>query len=252
MNGKIETSIANEIATISFSHPKGNSLPALLLTDLAEEITKQGNNEKIKCIILKSEGSGPFCAGASFDELLNLQDEKSSIDFFGGFAGVILAMKNCPKFIIVLVQGKTVGGGVGIAASADYCIATEDASIKLSELAIGIGPFVIEPAVKRKMGLAALTSLTLSPTEWKNAKWAMNHGLFQEVTSSLEEMEERASNKAEEYCNYSQEATKSIKNMLWEDTQHWSTLLGDRAKISGKLALSDTTQEALEKFRNRS
>lgn len=249
MNGKIEYSTSASIATLSFSHPKGNAMPGALLNELAGYFTQIGTDSSIKVIILKSEGEKVFCAGASFDELLSLSNVEEGKKFFSGFAKVILAMRNCRQLVIAQVQGKAVGGGVGLAAAADYCLATEQSAIKLSELAIGIGPFVIEPAVNRKLGHAALSELTLNPTEWRSAQWAYQHGLYLELTDSIESLEKRVQEKATELSVYSPEAMSEIKKMLWKDTDNWPSLLMERAQISGRLALSDETQEALQKFR---
>ena len=248
-NGSLYTHIQNKIAVIEFFHPAGNSLPGELLARLAAAFNELSANNEVNVIILKSEKETTFCAGASFDELSAISTVDDGNKFFLGFANVINAMRKCSKLIIGRVQGKAVGGGVGLAAACDYCFATEQASIKLSEFTIGIGPFVIAPAVARKMGVAALSELTLDATNWQNAYWAKEKGLFAKVFESINEMDKEVDNLALKISQYNPEALKEMKKVLWEGTEHWDILLEERAKISGTLVLSETTKNALQKFK---
>lgn len=248
-NGSLYTHIQNSIATIEFGHPAGNSLPGELLGRLAASFNEISANNEVYVIILKSESEKTFCAGASFDELISISSVEDGKQFFLGFANVINAMRKCSKLIIGRVQGKAVGGGVGLAAACDYCFATEQASIKLSEFTIGIGPFVIAPAVSRKMGLAALSELTMDATNWQNAYWAKEKGLFAKVFESINEMDKEVDNLALKLSKYNPEALIEMKEVLWEGTGHWDMLLEERARISGKLVLSETTKSALLKFK---
>jgi methylglutaconyl-CoA hydratase len=236
------------IATISFYHPAQNSLPSYLLQELAESINVVGDNEQTRVIVLKSEGDRTFCAGASFDELLQIKDKEAGAKFFSGFADVINAIRKSPKIIIARVQGKSVGGGVGLAAAADYCLATEAASIKLSELAIGIGPFVISPAVIRKIGLPAFSQLTIRAVDFQSAQWAKEKGLFNEVYASIPDMDTALNELAEKLASYHPGALTGLKQILWEGTENWDELLAERAAISGELVLSEFTQQALKGF----
>ncbi len=248
-NGSLYTRIENKIATLEFGHPASNSFPSELLARLTNELNKLSENNEITVIILKSEGERAFCAGASFDELIainNLQDGKA---FFSGFANVINAMRTCKKLIIGSIQGKTVGGGVGLAAACDYVLATEAASIKLSELTIGIGPFVIAPAVERKIGVSGLAELTLGAKSWKNAYWAKEKGLYARVFESISELEKEVEILADNLSSYNPEALLEMKKALWKGTEHWNNLLIERAETSGKLVLSDFTKKALAKFK---
>lgn len=251
MDGVIKTSIENNIATVSFFHPASNSFPSLLLANLTQELNVLSENNSINLIVLKSEGNGAFCAGASFDELLKVSNLEEGRLFFSGFANVVNAMRNCSKIIIGRVHGKAVGGGVGIISACDYVFATNNASTKLSELAIGIGPFVIEPAVSRKIGKTAMTEMTLAATEWKTAEWGLNKGLFTQLFSSLDELDNSLSNFALNLASYNPEALTEIKKVIWEGTENWNTLLYERAEISGKLVLSDFTKNALQKFKTK-
>ena len=248
-NGSLYTHIQNKIAVIEFFHPAGNSLPGELLARLAVAFDELSANNEVSVIILKSEKETTFCAGASFDELNAITTVDAGNKFFLGFANVINAMRKCSKLIIGRVQGKAVGGGIGLAAACDYCFATEQVSIKLSEFTIGIGPFVIAPAVARKMGVAALSELTLDATNWQNAYWAKEKGLFAKVFETIEEMDKEVDNLALKISQYNPEALKEMKKVLWEGTEHWDILLEERAKISGKLVLSETTKNALLKFK---
>ena len=247
--GTIELNIENKVASITFFHPASNSFPSYLLAELAATFEKLDLDASVNTIVLKSAKEKAFCAGASFDELLAVDQLETGREFFMGFANVINAMRKCSKIIIGRVQGKTVGGGVGLAAACDYCFATEAASIKLSEITIGIGPFVIEPAVERKIGLSATSELSLDASNWRNALWAKEKGLFQEVYDSIETMDIAVYNFAEKFTKYNPEALKELKKVLWKNTDHWDTLLAERAEISGKLVLSDFTKEALSKFK---
>lgn len=252
MEGSVTTTISDSIGTIEFYSSKGNSLPGSLLTDLTESITKAGANDSISVVILKSSGEGAFCAGASFSELMAIDSEESGATFFMGFANVILAMRNCPKLIIVRVQGKAVGGGVGLAAAGDFCFAHEDASVKLSELSLGIGPFVIAPVVERKIGVSALSTLTIQVSKWQTANWASSKGLYNEVLSSHLELDQEINTLANELSGYSIEAMKSIKAMLWEQTEHFDSLLKERASTSGRLAQSSFTKDFINRFNSKS
>lgn len=250
--GNITHAISNTgIATISFYHPAQNSLPGALLDKLTDIIIQAGEDAKTRVIILKSAGDRTFCAGASFDELLQIKDEAAGAQFFMGFANVLNACRKSPKIVICRVQGKSVGGGVGLAAAADYCLATEAAAIKLSELAIGIGPFVISPAVTRKIGLPAFSQLTMRATDFQTALWAKEKGLFNEVYANIEEMDKALNELAEKLAAYHADALTGLKQILWEGTEDWDKLLNERAVISGKLVLSGFTQQALHSFLNK-
>jgi methylglutaconyl-CoA hydratase len=251
-NGNVTlTTSANGIATISFYHAAQNSLPAALLQKLTDTITAAGNDALTRIIILKSEGDRTFCAGASFDELLQIKDKQAGAKFFSGFANVINACRKSPKIIIARIQGKAVGGGVGLAAAVDYCLATETASIKLSELAIGIGPFVISPAVIRKIGLPAFSQLTIRAVDFQTAQWAKEKGLYNEVYADILSMDEALASLAQKLASYHPQALVGLKQILWEGTQDWDQLLTERAAISGELVLSEFTQHALNGFLNK-
>ncbi|MDM1043461.1 enoyl-CoA hydratase/isomerase family protein [Myroides sp. 1354] len=250
-NAYIKTAITNQIATITFYSAASNSFPSSLLEELTTAITQLNTKPEVTTIILQSEGTGAFCAGASFDELLAVQDKATGKKFFSGFANVINAMRKSSKIFIGRIHGKTVGGGVGLAASCDYCFATEKAAIKLSELAIGIGPFVIEPAVSRKIGKTAFTSMSLAAHEWKTASWAQQHGLYDEVYESVERLDLELNTFAKRVSTYNPEALIEMKQIFWEGTSNWDELLTDRAEISGRLVLSDFTIQALNAFKNK-
>ena len=248
--GNLSTIIdENKIATISFSHPASNSFPSDLLQKLTSEINHLSNLDTVSVVVLKSEGTGAFCAGASFDELLSISTEQDGNLFFSGFANVINAIRKCSKPIIGRIHGKAVGGGVGLAAACDYTFATNNSAIKLSEIAIGIGPFVIEPAVSRKIGKTAFTEMTLTPTLWKTAQWAKEKGLYTEVFETIESLDEHLKNFTHELSTYNPEALVEMKKVFWEGTNHWENLLYERASISGRLVLSNFTKQALEKFK---
>lgn len=248
-NGSLYTHIENKIATIEFSHEASNSFPSELLQRLTNELNKISENKDVSVIILKSGGEKAFCAGASFDELLQIDDLEKGEKFFSGFANVINAMRKCNQLIIGRIQGKTVGGGVGLAAACDYAFATEAASIKLSELTIGIGPFVIAPAVERKMGTAALAELTIAGHEWQNAYWAKERGLYAKVYETIADMDKEVYFLAQKLASYNPEALADMKRVLWEDFTNWDSLLYERAAISGKLVLSEFTKNALSQFK---
>ena len=239
------------ITTIEFFHPQSNSLPGKILEELAKEIHFAGTHNETNVIILKSAGDKTFCSGASFDELMAIENETEGLQFFSGFAHVINAMRKCPKLIIGRIQGKCVGGGVGLAASVDYAIATNKADVKLSELAVGIGPFVVGPAVERKIGTAAFSALAIDATTWHNSDWAKLKGLFSEVHESIENMDEAIFKLSNTLAHSSPQAMAEMKKIFWKDTAHWDDLLIERAEISGKLVLSDFTKQAIEKFKKK-
>ncbi|MFK5878200.1 MAG: enoyl-CoA hydratase/isomerase family protein [Flavobacteriaceae bacterium] len=247
--GSLYTHIQNNIATVEFFHPASNSFPGELLSRLTKAFQELNANNEVNVIILKSEGEKTFCAGASFDELITIDNFEDGKQFFLGFANVINAMRVCKKPIIGRIQGKSVGGGVGLSAACDYVFATDKAAIKLSELTIGIGPFVIAPAVERKIGVAALSELSLNATQWHNAYWAKEKGLYANVFNSIKQLDSSVEELAQKLASYNPEAVQEMKQVLWKDTNHWDILLEDRAKISGKLVLSEFTKSALEKFK---
>jgi methylglutaconyl-CoA hydratase len=249
--GNVKVTIYNEIAEIEFQHPQSNSLPGNILQKLAEKITELGGNKNVKLLLLKSAGDRVFCSGASFDELISIDNLETGKKFFSGFAKVINAARKCPKIILGRVQGKAVGGGVGMAAAVDYCMATKFAAVKLSELAVGIGPFVVGPAVERKIGKAAMSQLAINATEWKSANWAKEKGLYTEVYDSIDEMDEAIEKLTRNLLLSNPEAMSILKTVLWKGTENWDELLDKRAAISGKLVLSEFTRKAINKFKKK-
>ena len=247
----VKLTTEKSIGTIEFYHPQSNSLPGDILAELATTITKAGEDDNIKVIVLKSAGERAFCAGASFDELVAINTPENGKKFFSGFANVINAARKCPKFIIGRVQGKAVGGGVGMASATDYCFATKFASAKLSELAIGIGPFVVGPAVERKIGTSAFSAMTINATKWFDASWAREKGLYTEVFDSVDEMDAEVEKLASTLSKSNPEAMEGLKKVMWQGSEHWDELLMERAVNSGTLVLSDFTKNAIEKFKTK-
>lgn len=248
-NGSLYSKIENGIGIIEFGHPASNSFPGVLLERLEKAISEYSDNTEVKVIILKSEGEKAFCAGASFDELMAVETMQQGKVFFSGFANVLNAMRNCKKLIVGRIQGKTVGGGVGLIAACDYAMATEAASIKLSELSIGIGPFVIAPAIERKIGVAGLGELTLTAHEWKTAYWAKDKGLYARVFENIKDLDKEITIFTEKLASYNPQALLEMKRVLWKGTENWTTILMENAAISGELVLSDFTRNALSKFK---
>ena len=249
MDGFVNAEVADGICTVTFFHPASNSLPGEILSKLAKTIHSAGLDLDTRVIVLKSSGERAFCAGASFDELLALKNETEGLEFFSGFANVINAIRTCPKFVIGRVQGKAVGGGVGLAAAVDHCFATKYASVKLSELAIGIGPFVVGPAIERKVGTSGFSQLSIDATAWKTASWAAQYGLYADVFESTEEMDDAVSRLATQLASSSPEAMKELKKVLWNGTDDWENKLKALAQISGRLILGDFSKEAIHSFK---
>ena len=248
-NGYVKSELHNGITTIEFFHPQGNSLPGGILEELTGAIHSAGNDDQVRLIILRSAGDKAFCGGASFDELKAIQNKEQGQQFFSGFANVINAMRNCPKFIIGRIHGKCVGGGVGIASAVDYAIAVESVEIKLSELAIGIGPFVVGPAVERKIGLSAFTQLAIDAGKWRSGDWARKKGLFAELHPNIDSMDEAIERLSGALVQSSPEAMAALKKIFWQGTEHWDQLLPERAAISGELVLSEFTKKAIDRFK---
>jgi methylglutaconyl-CoA hydratase len=249
--GYVRSEIHNGIRTIEFSHPQSNSLPGALLEALTHEIHGAGNDPATRVIVLRSAGEKAFCAGASFDELLAIETAEQGLLFFSGFAHLINAMRKCPKFIILRVQGKCVGGGVGLAAAADYTIAMDGSDIKLSELAIGIGPFVVGPAVERKIGLAAFSNLAIDASCWRNAEWARKRGLYAELHPNSEAVDEAINRLANTLAHSNPEAMTLLKQTFWKGAEHWDHLLPERAAVSGRLVLSAFSRNAISQFKKK-
>ncbi len=249
--GHVTISHENGIETIEFYHPRSNSLPGKLLAELANAIKEAGEKDSVKAIVLKSAGDRAFCAGASFDELIAINDFETGKVFFSGFANVINACRKCPKLIIGRVQGKAVGGGVGVASAVDYCVATKFAAVKLSELAVGIGPFVVGPAVERKVGVSAMSQLAINATEWQTAEWAKAKGLYTDIFDTAAEMDQAIQALSDKLSGSNPEAMRLLKEVFWQGTEHWDDLLAQRAELSGKLVLSDFTKNAINSFQKK-
>ncbi len=249
--GNVVVKVGNGVAVIEFSHPMSNSLPGKILNKLASEIQSAGENKDVKVIVLRSEGEKAFCAGASFDELISIKDFETGKEFFSGFAHVINAIRKAPKFVLARVQGKAVGGGVGLAAAADYTFAHESASVKLSELAVGIGPFVVGPAVERKIGTSAFTQLAIDATEWQSSNWAKEKGLYTSVFATHTEMDAAIDKLSNTLANSNPEAMMLLKKIFWQGTENWDESLIERAGMSGKLVLSEFTVNAINKFKSK-
>ena len=248
--GYVKSHSEHGITTIEFFHPKSNSLPLKILDALAQEIHYAGTHDT-KVVVLKSAGIGAFCAGASFDELMAVKSEREGMEFFSGFANVMNAMRKCTKLIIGRIHGKCVGGGVGLAAAVDYAIAVKESEVKLSELSIGVGPFVVGPAIERKIGASAFSQLSIDATLWRNADWAKQKGLFAEVHQSEQNMDEAIYRLANSLAHFSPQAMIEIKKVFWRGTENWDTLLKERAAISGRMVLSNFTKNAIEAFKNK-
>ena len=249
MEGSVATAINHHLATITFGHPAHNSMPGHLLAELAYQIKKAGDAQDVHLILLQSAGDRTFCAGASFDELMTITTAEDGKKFFLGFANVINAIRKCPKLVVGRVQGKAIGGGVGIAAAVDYCIASQYGSVKLSELALGIGPFVVGPAIERKIGVSAFSQLSINATEWQTAHWAKEKGLYHEVFDTLEQTDAYIQHFIQNLLGSSPLALQSLKKILWQGTHHWDELLDERAGISGRLVITDAAQQAIRKAR---
>ncbi len=247
-DGYVKSHTEHGITTIEFFHPQGNSLPGKILEEITQEIHYSSVHET-KVIILKSGGEGAFCAGASFDELSAIKTEKEGLEFFEGFANLINGMRKCNKLIIGRIHGKCVGGGVGIAAACDYAIAVKAAEVRLSELAIGIGPFVVGPVIERKIGISAFSQLAIDATLWRNADWAKKKGLFAEVHETVQNLDESVYRLANTLAHSSQEALAEMKKIFWKGTENWDTLLNERASISGRLVLDNFAKNAISKFK---
>jgi methylglutaconyl-CoA hydratase len=249
LSGSVSSEVTDGVADVIFGHPKSNSLPASVLAALAKEITTVGARDDVKVIVLRSYGMGAFCAGASFDELVAIADAAAGKEFFMGFARVILAMTRCPKPIVTRVHGKVVGGGVGIVAASDYAIATDRGALRLSELAVGIGPFVVGPVIEHKIGPGAFGAMAID-ADWRTAEWGERHGLYAQIAENEAALDERVSAMAKQIAAANPEAVARIKQITWAGTDSWPSLLEERAAMSGTLVLSDYTRGAIQKFKS--
>ena len=246
--GLVATETADGVATVRFGHPKGNSLPGAILRELATQVRRAGEDPSARVIVLRSEGQGPFCAGASFDELVAIDGPARGREFFSGFAGVILAMIRAPKFVVARVHGKTTGGGVGLVAASDYAIATTGAACKLSELAVGIGPFVVGPVIEKRIGAAAFGQMAVD-ADWRDAQWAHARGLYARLVDGIAELDGTLEAFARRLAGFNPEAMAEIKRITWQGTEDWDGLLAERAEISGRLVLSEFTRSAIATFK---
>lgn len=246
-DGSVELTVADNIATVTFGHPKGNSLPGVLLRRMAAAIDAAAAVKDASVVVLRSTGTGPFCAGASFDELKAISSEGQGLEFFSGFAHVINAMRRCPKFIVTRVHGKVAGGGVGLVAASDYAIAVPTASARLSELAVGIGPFVVGVAVEYKIGRAHFSAMSVDH-DWKSAEWCERAGLYARLVAVPGELDDAVHALAVKLAACNPDAMRELKRIFWAETAHWDTELVARAAISGRLVLSDYTKRAIAAF----
>lgn len=248
--GTVSCDVAGGIATVTFAHPKGNSLPGALLREIAATIDQCGGRDDVRVLVLRSAGTGPFCAGASFDELRALRDERAGLDFFSGFAHVMLAMQRSPQFVITRVQGKAVGGGVGVVAASDYAIAASGASLRLSELAVGIGPFVVGPVIEHRIGNGHFTALSVDH-DWRDAAWGERVGLYAKVSDSVEALDRDVAALATRLAGTNPAAMREMKRAARAGTEHWHQLLYERAAISGALILTEAAQQSLAALSRR-
>ncbi len=248
--GTVTSAVTSGVATIAFFHPRSNSLPGALLRKIAAAVDDAGSNTDVKVVVLKSEGDKAFCGGASFDELCAVKNLDEAKYFFSGFATLILAMRRCPKFVICRVQGKAAGGGVGVAAAADYTLATKAAAARLSELAIGIGPFIIGPAVERKIGPAAFGEMSID-ADWRDASWAKARGLYAEIYETIPELDAAVEAMAKKLAGCHEAAMRRLKTVLWEGTENWPELLPARAAITSELALTEFVQRTVAGLQGR-
>lgn len=246
--GAVTTHVADGVGSVTFGHPKGNSLPGLLLAELTARITALGQEPRVGVIVLGSEGTGAFCAGASFAELSAIADVESGTCFFMGFANLINAMRECPKLIVARVHGKVVGGGVGMVAASDYALATTAAQVKLSELAVGIGPFVVGPVIERRIGVGNYAALGIDAATWRSAEWAHQHGLYAELHEDGAALDARVAALVRRLAGSNPEATAAMKRVFWEGTEHWRELLAARARLSGTLVVSGFARQAIERL----
>lgn len=249
-SGAVTCSITDGIATVSFYHPKSNSLPAAILADIAGRITAAGKHPATRVVVIRSEGGGTFCAGASFDELKRIDSPEAGKEFFMGFARVMVAMRKCPKPIITRVQGKVVGGGVGIVGASDYVLAVPEAPVRLSELAVGLGPFVVGPAIERKIGKAAFSAIALD-ADWRDAAWCGIHGLYTKICDNVQALDQVLGTLSHKLATFNPDAISQLKSALWEGTEPWDKLLEERAAMSGRLVLSDFTRNAIAAFERK-
>ncbi|MEZ4585084.1 MAG: enoyl-CoA hydratase/isomerase family protein [Gemmatimonadales bacterium] len=248
--GEVTSAVADGVATVTFGHPKSNSLPGAVLSRLADAIKGAGADSAVRVIVLRSTGTGAFCAGASFDELLAVKDPSGGQQFFSGFANVILAMIRAPQFVVARVHGKAAGGGVGLIAAADYALATDGAAVKLSELAVGIGPFVVGPVIERKVGAGAFAAMSVD-ADWRSAAWAATHGLYAETLESVEALDQRLESRVATLARANPAAVRDLKRVFWEGTDAWDELLRRRAAVSGRLVLSEEAQAAIARAGKR-
>lgn len=250
LEGTVQASVADGVGTVEFSHPKGNSLPAKLLDDLAGAITKLGNDAAARVIVLRSAGTGAFCAGASFDEFVTLADAEAGKRFFSGFSRVVLAMVRAPKFVLTRVHGRAAGGALGVIAASDYSIALRTASVKLSELQVGIGPFVVGVVIERKLGLAPFQSLAVH-ADWHDADWCERHGLYSALVDDEAALDVAVEAHAKRLASSNPDAMAEMKRIFWHDIGDWEERMNERAAMSGRMVFSNFTHAALTKFRAR-
>ncbi len=248
MEAYVKNYCEGNIGFLEFGNPAGNSLPSPLLKAFKAGLIALEKDSNVRVIVIQSFGDRAFCGGASLAEMKTLQTLEEATAFFMGIADLINTLRSLSKFVIGRVHGKVVGGGVGLVAACDYVLANRTAQIKLSELSIGIGPYVIEPVVSRKIGGTAFAQLSLDAHQWKSATWAEDKGLYNALFETQVELDLAVKTNAERFASYPEKAVKTLRKLHWKETEHWDKLLPKNAAITGELALQEATQNILKKL----
>lgn len=246
-SGTVVYTASPPLAHIEFYHPKGNSLPSRILEELTLAFRRASEEPDLRVITLQSRGDGAFCGGANLDELRAIRDFESGKAYFMRIAELLTAMRDTPGCIIAKVQGPAVGGGVGLIAASDFVCAGQDAPVRLSEVSLGIGPFVIGPAVIRKIGLSAFSTLSLDAGTWYDAHWARSFGLYNRVVESHVELDRVAEQLAGDLAASGPSAVTTLKRELWRGENDWPARLEESAEQSAKLLMTEHTQRLLHR-----
>ncbi len=129
----VELTTGGGIAEVVIDFPPVNALPAQAWLDLAEVIAGAGNDPGVRAVVLAAAGRG-FCAGVDIKEMQRTDGHAALIAANRGCFAAFAAVYECAVPVIAAVQGFCLGGGVGLAGSADIVIAADDATFGLPEV----------------------------------------------------------------------------------------------------------------------
>lgn len=151
----LESEPAPGIVRLALNRPaQRNALDAALIAALHGAVLAHGARAATRVLLIAAEGTA-FCAGADLNAMLALGrgERAASVADAERLAMLLLAIRDCPKPSIAVVQGPAFGGGMGLAAACDLAVGSGEARFRLPEVQLGLVPAVISPYVLEAIGL---------------------------------------------------------------------------------------------------